>query len=369
MKALSYKILLFSIFFSYLLYSSLSVTETSSLQTTEDAQDTLDIQQCSICRESFDNNKPISILEYAKNPDNKNRELVRLPCSHEYHGECIGPWILGKAQNSCPLCRAPVFSTMDLFKLGISQSILFITHLSQGTFNSVAITTMLGASYTFVKQVSLSLLAIVIFLISCAISAKHLNNAIQIEKKIIIENNNVSIIDRILSDYITCSFIVLALCFFSIPYSVVESFIYCRESSIISIPKRLQIILMIIGRFAVILSVVYSFLYCWINDRRIGIFAICYITFLVFYYIICYDMLSVASRFWASNLEVLTLPICARAAVFFLDIDHAITDSTDMALFELVLFIAGRFVQSCIYGSSSYCILDSIFNPMASYSE
>merc|ERR1711898_22393 len=33
-------------------------------------------------------------------------DVVTLPCGHEYHFECIQPWL--STQRSCPVCRAEV---------------------------------------------------------------------------------------------------------------------------------------------------------------------------------------------------------------------------------------------------------------------
>merc|ERR1719401_2763741 len=44
--------------------------------------------ECSICQDSFDAEKPIK----------------RTPCGHYFHEECLGNW-LGNFARSCPLCR------------------------------------------------------------------------------------------------------------------------------------------------------------------------------------------------------------------------------------------------------------------------
>lgn len=42
---------------------------------------------CSVCKDEFD-------LE---------SQLVKLPCNHYFHGECLKPWL--QQRNSCPTCR------------------------------------------------------------------------------------------------------------------------------------------------------------------------------------------------------------------------------------------------------------------------
>merc|ERR1719330_203836 len=46
---------------------------------------------CSICLEEFENGE----------------KLVKLPCSHYFHPDCINPW-LTERQPTCPLCKANV---------------------------------------------------------------------------------------------------------------------------------------------------------------------------------------------------------------------------------------------------------------------
>lgn len=42
---------------------------------------------CSVCKEEFE----------------KNNTLIKLPCKHNFHEDCILPWL--KERNSCPTCR------------------------------------------------------------------------------------------------------------------------------------------------------------------------------------------------------------------------------------------------------------------------
>ncbi|KAG1086693.1 hypothetical protein G6F42_020888 [Rhizopus arrhizus] len=48
--------------------------------------------ECAICTELFE-----------------TMELVKLPCNHEYHSECIHHWL--KLNSSCPMCRQSISST------------------------------------------------------------------------------------------------------------------------------------------------------------------------------------------------------------------------------------------------------------------
>ena len=43
-------------------------------------------KECSICKDNID-----------------DRDLVRLPCKHYFHKDCINEWF--EIRNTCPLCR------------------------------------------------------------------------------------------------------------------------------------------------------------------------------------------------------------------------------------------------------------------------
>lgn len=44
-------------------------------------------EECAICKDQFE----------------LNENVLRLPCRHLYHKQCISPWL--DAHNSCPVCR------------------------------------------------------------------------------------------------------------------------------------------------------------------------------------------------------------------------------------------------------------------------
>ncbi|MEQ2209308.1 hypothetical protein XENOCAPTIV_028279, partial [Xenoophorus captivus] len=49
-------------------------------------------ENCAVCLEPFNNNQCLRVL----------------PCLHEYHRECIDPWLL--LQQTCPLCKRSILS-------------------------------------------------------------------------------------------------------------------------------------------------------------------------------------------------------------------------------------------------------------------
>ena len=52
--------------------------------------DSVSVGECIICLEEFETGS----------------ELIRMPCSHVYHGHCILKWL--HTNNSCPLCQYPM---------------------------------------------------------------------------------------------------------------------------------------------------------------------------------------------------------------------------------------------------------------------
>ncbi|MEQ2282381.1 hypothetical protein AMECASPLE_000048 [Ameca splendens] len=51
-------------------------------------------ENCAVCLEPFNNNQCLRVL----------------PCLHEYHRECIDPWLL--LQHTCPLCKRSILSSV-----------------------------------------------------------------------------------------------------------------------------------------------------------------------------------------------------------------------------------------------------------------
>ena len=52
--------------------------------------DSVSVGECIICLEEFETGS----------------ELIRMPCSHVYHGHCILKWL--QTNHTCPLCRYPM---------------------------------------------------------------------------------------------------------------------------------------------------------------------------------------------------------------------------------------------------------------------
>ena len=79
-----------------------SKTDENKLKTTEEAEQTDDEPECSICLEGFQ----------ADGEQRSKRKVVRFQqCGHFFHGECIDRWF---AENtSCPMCRRDV---LDIFR-------------------------------------------------------------------------------------------------------------------------------------------------------------------------------------------------------------------------------------------------------------
>ncbi|CAG07786.1 unnamed protein product [Tetraodon nigroviridis] len=61
-----------------------------------DSSQPIEADNCAVCLEPFHNNQCLRVL----------------PCLHEYHRECVDPWLL--LQHTCPLCKRSIFSALSL---------------------------------------------------------------------------------------------------------------------------------------------------------------------------------------------------------------------------------------------------------------
>ncbi|KAG1896766.1 uncharacterized protein F5891DRAFT_1280455 [Suillus fuscotomentosus] len=61
--------------------------------------------RCDICLVDFDPPPSKSLHTVA---EIESDPLIQLPCSHVFHKGCIGNWLLGTSQSTCPSCRANV---------------------------------------------------------------------------------------------------------------------------------------------------------------------------------------------------------------------------------------------------------------------
>ncbi|KAM9858483.1 RING finger protein 215 [Aulostomus maculatus] len=59
-----------------------------------DASQTGETDNCAVCLEPFNNNQCLRVL----------------PCLHEYHQDCVDPWLL--LQHTCPLCKRSILSSV-----------------------------------------------------------------------------------------------------------------------------------------------------------------------------------------------------------------------------------------------------------------
>lgn len=60
---------------------------------------------CSVCKDEFD----------------LQSKLLKLPCNHYFHGECVKPWL--EQRNSCPTCRYELPTDDADYELRKKQSI------------------------------------------------------------------------------------------------------------------------------------------------------------------------------------------------------------------------------------------------------
>ncbi|XP_038559589.1 RING finger protein 215-like [Micropterus salmoides] len=59
-----------------------------------DPSQPLETDNCAVCLEPFNNNQCLRVL----------------PCLHEYHRDCVDPWLL--LQHTCPLCKRSILSSV-----------------------------------------------------------------------------------------------------------------------------------------------------------------------------------------------------------------------------------------------------------------
>ncbi|XP_023270086.1 RING finger protein 215 isoform X1 [Seriola lalandi dorsalis] len=59
-----------------------------------DTSQPLETDNCAVCLEPFNNNQCLRVL----------------PCLHEYHRDCVDPWLL--LQHTCPLCKRSILSSV-----------------------------------------------------------------------------------------------------------------------------------------------------------------------------------------------------------------------------------------------------------------
>lgn len=59
-----------------------------------DSTQSVETDNCAVCLEPFNNNQCLRVL----------------PCLHEYHRDCVDPWLL--LQHTCPLCKRSILSSL-----------------------------------------------------------------------------------------------------------------------------------------------------------------------------------------------------------------------------------------------------------------
>uniref|UniRef100_A0A672J2J0 Ring finger protein 215 n=1 Tax=Salarias fasciatus TaxID=181472 RepID=A0A672J2J0_SALFA len=64
-----------------------------------DSTQPLETDNCAVCLEPFNNNQCLRVL----------------PCLHEYHRDCVDPWLL--LQHTCPLCKRIVLRCFSVSRL------------------------------------------------------------------------------------------------------------------------------------------------------------------------------------------------------------------------------------------------------------
>ncbi|XP_044051112.1 RING finger protein 215 isoform X3 [Siniperca chuatsi] len=83
-----------------------------------DPSEPVETDNCAVCLEPFNNNQCLRVL----------------PCLHEYHRDCVDPWLL--LQHTCPLCKRSIL-TMDC---GSKYKLLTAAGWPSGLWSSLILT-------------------------------------------------------------------------------------------------------------------------------------------------------------------------------------------------------------------------------------
>ncbi|XP_024908807.1 RING finger protein 215 isoform X2 [Cynoglossus semilaevis] len=70
-----------------------------------DTSQQVEVDSCAVCLEPFNNNQCLRVL----------------PCLHEYHRDCVDPWLL--LQHTCPLCKRSIFMSTETVNSHLLTSI------------------------------------------------------------------------------------------------------------------------------------------------------------------------------------------------------------------------------------------------------
>ncbi len=84
-------------------YKKVAVTESAGDSKEDDAADADASEEIHLCdpESQYDQDSCVICLSEFENGDN----VTTLPCGHDYHTECIKPWLL-KRSSKCPICKA-----------------------------------------------------------------------------------------------------------------------------------------------------------------------------------------------------------------------------------------------------------------------